>query len=264
MHSRSLIPLADPLPANAGIPVAGAANEVGQPLTPVFYQQHLWMPLVPFVLLFVLLVVGHGDLWIADRVYAMEGHAWTLQSGFITQDLLHAAARQASKAAWFVMLLALCLCLCVRRLQAWRRPLSYLLLSTLLATAIVGLMKRWTHVDCPWDLTRYGGSHVYYSLVMHRPGLAAAGKCFPAGHASAGYAWVALYFALLGRPSLRWWGLGVGLGLGLVFGVTQQLRGAHFASHDLVALGICWLVALALHRLMRLPQPASAAAGESA
>lgn len=264
MHSRSLIPLADPLPANAGIPVAGAANEVGQPLTPVFYQQHLWMPLVPFVLLFVLLVVGHGDLWIADRVYAMEGHAWTLQSGFITQDLLHAAARQASKAAWFVMLLALCLCLCVRRLQAWRRPLSYLLLSTLLATAIVGLMKRWTHVDCPWDLTRYGGSHVYYSLVMHRPALAASGKCFPAGHASAGYAWVALYFALLGRPSLRWWGLGVGLGLGLVFGVTQQLRGAHFASHDLVALGICWLVALALHGLMRLPQPASAAAGESA
>jgi len=35
-----------------------------------------------------------------------------------------------------------------------------------------------------------------------------------------------------------------------VFGVSQQLRGAHFASHDVWTLTICWIVALLLHRAM--------------
>jgi membrane-associated PAP2 superfamily phosphatase len=35
----------------------------------------------------------------------------------------------------------------------------------------------------------------------------------------------------------------VPLGLGVIFGLAQQARGAHFLSHDLVSLGICWLCA---------------------
>ncbi len=36
----------------------------------------------------------------------------------------------------------------------------------------------------------------------------------------------------------------IGLVAGLIFGISQQLRGAHFLSHDLWSLTICWLVAL--------------------
>ena len=69
--------------------------------------------------------------------------------------------------------------------------------------------------------------------------------CFPAGHASAGYAWMALYFFFLAtRPQWRWLGLAVGIVLGLLFGVVQQLRGAHFLSHDLWTAVICWSCAL--------------------
>ncbi len=216
-----------------------------------FYLQHLWMPLAIFVGLSFLLIGMHGDLWLADRLYAMEGHAWTLQSGHITQDLLHAAGRQASKDLWFVLVLVLGASLFAARMRQWRWPLVYLLAATLLSTATVGLLKRWTNVDCPWDLLRYGGDKTYYSLFMHRPSMLGHGKCFPAGHASAGYAWIALYFFFLdARPRWRWWGLGSALGLGLMFGAAQQLRGAHFLSHDLWALMVCWLVALVLHRFM--------------
>src|SRR3546814_753944 len=52
------------------------------------------------------------------------------------------------------------------------------------------------------------------------------------------------------RPQWRWKGLAAGLCAGLVFGVSQQLRGAHFASHDAWTLMVCWLVALLLHRIM--------------
>lgn len=75
---------------------------------------------------------------------------------------------------------------------------------------------------------------------------------FPAGHASAGCAWVSLYFfALLLSPSWRWWGLALGLVAGGVFGVTQQLRGAHFLSHVLWALATCRVLALAVYLCFR-------------
>jgi membrane-associated PAP2 superfamily phosphatase len=112
-------------------------------------------------------------------------------------------------------------------------------------------MKSWTHVDCPWDLVGFGGTRSYHDLLAALPAHASPGRCFPAGHASAGYAWLALFFFLGDtRPSLRWKGFAVGLGAGVVFGIAQQLRGAHFASHDLWTLMLCWLVAVLLHRAM--------------
>lgn len=225
-----------------------------------FYLRHLWMPLAVFAGLSMLLMGLHGDLWLADRLYAMEGHAWTLQNGYVTQDLLHAAGRQASKDVWFALALVLAISLFARPLKQWRRPLAYLLVATLLSTAAVGLLKRWTNMDCPWDLLRYGGDKAYYGLFTHRPSMLGHAKCFPAGHASAGYAWMALYFFFLAaRPRWRWWGLGFALALGLVFGIAQQLRGAHFLSHDVCALVVCWLVALGLHRLMLARRPAAQA-----
>ena len=216
-----------------------------------FNQHHLWMPLAVFTALSLALMGLHVDQWLADRLYALQGNAWSLQSGYLLQDVLHAGGRQFAKYAWLSVLLLCLVALKHPRMGEWRRPLAYLLLSTLLATVAVSVMKRWTHMDCPWDLVRYGGGKAYYGLFTSRPiGLRSSG-CFPAGHASAGYAWVALYFFLLAtRPRLRWWGLGVGLGLGLLFGIAQQLRGAHFLSHDLWALLVCWLSALALYRWM--------------
>lgn len=103
----------------------------------------------------------------------------------------------------------------------------------------------------PWDLLRYGGRQPFIGLFTLRPEGMPAQACFPAGHASAGYAWLCLYFfALLWRPSWRWTGLWIGLGTGLVFGISQQLRGAHFLSHDIATALICWLLSLGLYVLI--------------
>jgi len=107
-------------------------------------------------------------------------------------------------------------------------------------------------MDCPWDLLRYGGHQPYIGLFSHRPADMPMTACFPAGHASAGYAWLSLYFfALLWRPAWRWTGLALGLGSGLLFGISQQLRGAHFLSHDLATALLCWLLSLGLYVLVR-------------
>ncbi|MGB5685538.1 MAG: hypothetical protein WBM35_06990 [Candidatus Electrothrix sp.] len=71
-----------------------------------------------------------------------------------------------------------------------------------------------------------------------------------AGHASGGYCFLSVYFVLLRyRSGYRGFGFLFGVTLGLIFGVGQQIRGAHFPSHDLVTIVICWYASLACYFL---------------
>ena len=213
-----------------------------------FLLTHGWLPLAVFAVLASALYFMGGDAWWADRLYAWEGGRWAFRSAFIPDQLIHKAGRDASAAAWICVVATWIVARAHPRLAHLRRPLAYLALSVLLATTLVAWFKTWSNMDCPWDLLRYGGQRPYVELLHLRPIGLTRGACFPAGHASAGYAWMALYFFfLMARPQWRWWGLAAGAGAGLLFGISQQLRGAHFISHDLWTAMICWATALALY-----------------
>jgi membrane-associated PAP2 superfamily phosphatase len=95
-----------------------------------------------------------------------------------------------------------------------------------------------------------GGSHPYLRLFEPVPPGWSRGACFPAGHALSAFAFIGGYFAWCGvdRRIARRWLLAV-LAAGGWIGLTQQLRGAHFLSHTLWTLWICWTLAAALHWL---------------
>lgn len=260
---------ASDLPAQGCQPVIGAPTsvDVHPPATawrrPGFDRAHGEIPLLLLGLVFVAWTLVHGDVWLADRLYAWEGHAWILRHAWVTQDVIHQVGREFSMAAWLAAFAAWVVA-CLR--DTWRplqRPLLYLLLSTALSTLLVAWIKSWSNVDCPWDLARYGGTRAYFGVFDLRAAGTGRGVCFPAGHASGGYAWLALYFFLWAvKPRLRWLGLAVGLMAGLLFGISQQLRGAHFLSHDLAAIFVCWSSAVVLQRAF-WRDGASAAAGQS-
>ncbi|WP_349657237.1 phosphatase PAP2 family protein [Xanthomonas sp. 10-10] len=215
-----------------------------------FLARHLWMPLTGVLLLSALLMGAGGDQWIADVLYRLEGGHWLLKDHWFTSGVIHRIGRRLSTAAGVSVVILAVAAWCRPRLRKLRWPLTYLAASVALSTSLVSLLKSWTAMDCPWDLSRYGGTQAMIGLFESRQGVAASG-CFPAGHASAGYAWVALYFCGLSlRPAWRVPGLLTGLLAGLVFGIAQQLRGAHFLSHDVWSLAVCWLTALALYCVM--------------
>lgn len=218
------------------------------PASPHFLRQHLWLPLLATLAVSGVLMSLGGDQWLADAFYRLEGHQWALRDAWLTTQLVHKAGKWASTAAALVVIV-LCFHAWRRpRLEALRWPLLYLVLAVALGTGMVSLLKSMTNMDCPWDLARYGGLREYIGLFASRPHDMPRGICFPGGHSSAGFAWVSLYFfALMLRPAWRWRGLAVGLGAGLLFGLSQQLRGAHFLSHDLWTLATCWGVSLALY-----------------
>ncbi len=127
-----------------------------------------------------------------------------------------------------------------------QRRWLWLWLGIVFSALSVSILKRFSIHACPWDLTRYGGFAAELALFADLPSGTQPGRCFPGGHASGGYALLALYFAFIGSNTrLAYLSLALGLFVGSLMGWTQMMRGAHFMSHNLWTLWVVWLVLLA-------------------
>ena len=120
----------------------------------------------------------------------------------------------------------------------------------------IGEAKAYTNVYCPYEITRYGGQVPYLKVLeWQSPDLQFehCGKCWPAGHASGGFALFALAGLFATRRS-QWIGLAVGMGMGWWMGGYQMLKGAHYLSHTLDTMMIAWIGFLLIQRLLRVPR----------
>jgi membrane-associated PAP2 superfamily phosphatase len=198
-----------------------------------------------YIALMLLLDFAGLDIWLASHWYALQGYQWALQDYWLTEQVLHKGARRLNYLFALAVLLTTVFYQFIDKSQP-KRATAYLALalSLLLSFTLVAYLKSITNVACPWSLSLFGGTEPYYHLLQQRPAYLAGSQCFPAGHASVGYAWVALYYFFKHtRPDYRIIGLATGLIAGLILGFTQQLRGAHFMSHDITTLFICLLCA---------------------
>jgi membrane-associated PAP2 superfamily phosphatase len=143
----------------------------------------------------------------------------------------------------------------VARLAPWRREALYVFVAIAASTALVGVLKLLTNVDCPWDLAGFGGDRPYVALFGDRPGYLPRAQCFPGAHSSSGFALMSGYFALRDRDRrAAYWALATGISVGVLFSVGQQARGAHFLSHDLASAALVWWVLVALYTWLLLPR----------
>lgn len=134
------------------------------------------------------------------------------------------------------------------------RGVLVLALSLALIPLAVGQLKQVTGVHCPDDLIPYGGPIPLVSL-LEPPSeneITWAGRCYPAGHASGG-------FALLGTVALarnrreRHLGMALGIGAGWIMALYQMARGVHFLSHGLATMLLAWFMVSLLIWLLHRP-----------
>jgi membrane-associated PAP2 superfamily phosphatase len=171
------------------------------------------------------------------------GFPW--RDNWLLTTVLHDGGRRLS---W---LLALGLCLAVwwpvgPLARVPQRARLQLAATTLLAGLAVSLLKLGSATSCPWELSEFGGLAQYASHWTLNPD-GGSGRCFPAGHAASGFSFLGGYFAFRPTDSRmgRIW-LATAVGAGLLLGLAQQWRGAHFMSHTLWTAAICWSIALAV------------------
>lgn len=214
-----------------------------------FWWQAFRMPLFLFALAAAVLATTSVDIDVARWAFFDPAtHQWRGTGNWWVNELVHVGGRWLIRGVVAAALLVWIGTFIDRRRVPWRKPAGYFALSVILTVGVVGLLKVTTNVDCAWDLAPFGGRFPYVHLFADRPDFLPHAKCFPAAHASSGYALMALYFVFLERSRrLALAGLACGVLAGLVFGLAQQSRGAHLLSHDLWSAMFAWLIPLSLY-----------------
>jgi len=195
------------------------------------------------------------DLWVQDHFYDFARGRWMVDAADPLGRLLFYDGPKI-----LIMLTALGLLGLVLGPARWRERwrlerhgLGIALLTLITVPALAGLGKEVTNIFCPAQIRRYGGDAPYVKLCGEYPAgdrPEQRGHCFPAGHASGG-------FALLGLAGLRrtraWWrgGIALGLGAGWLMGGYQMLKGAHYLSHTVATMLLAWVVLLGWRRVVR-------------
>lgn len=224
-------------------------------MNPTYWRNHLLLPLLLFMLVAATVEILQLDIPVANAIFNLEGRSWSLRDHWLLEDILHTGVRKTMVALVLLLLISWISTFFCQNLHRYRSGLGYMSGSILLATLVVALGKKFSHVDCPWSLSMFGGSVDYIAIFSIRPEGMPKAQCFPAGHASAGYGWLGIYFLLYHyAPRWRWAGFCTAIMLGLLLGIVQQFRGAHFLSHDIWTFGICWVVAALLYPILLAPQ----------
>lgn len=223
---------------------------------------------IPLLLMALLLIFEPVsiDLWIADHLY-ISGTGFIGKKSFFLEDILHDRVKQV---LYVVPILALVGLLASYRklsfIPAWlknhRRDMAYVLLAMGISIGVITTLKRETAVQCPWSLSRYGGVEQYSSLMSPRPpAIKNAGLCWPGGHASAGFSFLAFFFLFRDKNAARAKkALIFALTLGSVLAFGRMLQGAHFLSHNVWTVLIDWTVCATTYFLLLAPHAVKSSA----
>lgn len=215
------------------------------------FRHSLFRAFLPITLAALVLLLAWdatgGDLWLAGLFgtpfgFPLRGNWW-----------LTAVVHRGGKNLSWILVMALLLAVwwpvgVLRRLSRSER--WQLVLATLASVGAITLLKHANHTSCPWDVQAFGGAAAYVSHWDWTARDGGPGGCFPAGHASAAFAFLGGWFVLR-RHAPRAAGVWLSLTLlaGAVFGLGQQMRGAHYLSHTLWTAWICWVVGGAIDAL---------------
>ncbi|AXX97008.1 phosphatase PAP2 family protein [Profundibacter amoris] len=205
--------------------------------------------LVVYVVLLFVVVLGleNTGLDIAIQHFFYRNGAWLVDSAQpVIRFLFYDAPKKLLVLYAILILLALVLSFVLKPMRRFRtRNNLFILLCLLLVPAVVGLGKKETHVHCPYQLQEFGGEVPYVTLFEANK-YEAPGRCFPAGHASGGFA-LLLFVLIAATRRQQMAALSGAMALGWAMGGYQMVNGRHFLSHTLTTILLAWIVILLVH-----------------
>ncbi|HEX2830546.1 MAG TPA: phosphatase PAP2 family protein [Burkholderiales bacterium] len=209
----------------------------------------LWVPALLAIALLALDRATDLDRTLTRYAFDAATADFPLRDNFWLDVVMHHWTKYAVAMLGFLAAAALVLTFALPALRFDRRILLFLVLAIGLAPLSVTAAKALSARHCPWDIDEFGGYVPYERLWEGSAPPIRAGHCFPAGHASTGFALLAFYFAAhrRGMRKAAPAALAIGIAAGLALGWGRVLQGAHFPSHVAWAGLLCWIVMVGLY-----------------
>ena len=140
--------------------------------------------------------------------------------------------------------------------QRYKEGMKVVILSMILIPLTVSSLKAVTNVPCPKNITCFHGTTPYVKVLDSYPEgyqQKSRCRCYPAGHASGGFALLSLYFLFQNSRNRRR-ALAAALALGWTMGLYKMLIGDHFLSHTVVTMLLAWIMVQAIARYVYRPR----------
>ena len=137
-------------------------------------------------------------------------------------------------------------------IKTYKKGLVIVLLSAIIIPVTIGALKATTNMPCPKNIEYFGGSYPdvklfdsYHIAFVQNKKI----KCWPAGHASGGFALLSLFF-LFKKRIHQIYALSFALTVGWSMGTYKMLIGDHFLSHTIITMLIAWLLILIIYKII--------------
>ncbi|MGY0398346.1 MAG: phosphatase PAP2 family protein [Ostreibacterium sp.] len=211
----------------------------------VIFKQLVICSLLSIVILAILHYTSI-DRQVQNWLYDFDKHQWIIYQNQLLHNLLYIGPRKTLIVFGLVILFCIIFSFTQKglKLKSYCSGLNIVFFSIILVTSSVGGLKFLTDRPCPRDFSIYNGKIPYYQLLSERHSENTKRyRCFPAGHASGGFALLSLYFLFKGLGKKRI-GLILGLTTGWVTGLYKMMIGDHFIGDTVMSMLVAWMVIL--------------------
>lgn len=207
------------------------------------------------VIVFFLFEFTNIDIFVQNFFYNNETHQWFLshQNGSLLDIVFYSGIK---KAIIFFGVLVLSLYIysfknSAATLKGYRKGLLIVWLSLAFVPLVIGILKAISNVPCPRDFIGFGGDYPHIRILDGMPEeITKKFKCYPAGHASGGFALMSLFF-LFKTYKNRIIALIFAFVIGWSMGVYKMLIGHHYLSHTVITMILSWLLILAIYKSIK-------------
>ena len=188
-----------------------------------------------------------SDIYIQSFFYNFESKTWLIDKNEpILKFFLYDGLKNLLLLFGLLILLSLIFLRKKSLVQEYKKGLIIVLLSAIFVPLIIGSLKAISNTPCPCNIVYFNGTYPDIKVFDSYPKdfiQTSKAKCWPAGHASGGFALMALFF-LFKNPINQKLALGAALIVGWSMGTYKMLLGDHFLSHTIITMLMAWLIIL--------------------
>lgn len=188
-----------------------------------------------------------ADVWVQRHFYNSLTHQWIVDTNnTVLKFIFYDGIKRLLIVIAVLFLLGLILGWKKEWMRSYRRGLLIIVLSSIAVPLVVGSLKAVTNMPCPKNLDIFGGAYPH-TCVWEEYNRASCHlekqKCWPAGHASGGFALLSLIFLFHSRKN-KIAAASVAMVIGWSMGSYKMVIGDHFLSHTVITMIVAWLLIL--------------------
>jgi membrane-associated PAP2 superfamily phosphatase len=222
-------------------------------MTQLSLNRQLVLTISLLIVTLIVFELTNLDIVVQDLFFDFKTQQWILDRNDRILDLIFYSG---IKKVLILFALAILVALIVFHkktiVNTYKKGLVIILLSAIFVPSIIGGLKAVTNTPCPKNIEHYGGNYPNITVFGRYPKdfkQECKIRCWPAGHASGGFALLSLFF-LFKRTSNRKKAIIFASMSGWSMGIYKILIGDHFLSHTLITMFLAWTIILIIVQII--------------